>query len=429
MVRIDKATRDDWSEPKEVSMNHGPATKMPDSNDESVWIADMLKRKKKQTDREIADFKAEKERDYIAFEQRLRAGDREIGGQGAIRPSLDARDIDKRREEPPDYGEQQESDMANEEFSRAPEKEPATPSNPDSFTPPIVHEREVEFQGLFTPSYLPLLDSSPDNLRRASSKTPLTISIKPNQLTTLARGSTLTLSSSATLPTSIISSSSSPPNARRISVSLPKEGSLNIRRSTSRSDTSIASLRSSLRDPKQPRSPKHVLFSIDNVVVSPSTSPVAQRSSSAPQAQTQRVDNISKGLDKIIIGKSKESYKVEGEWDDRVYSTNPQTTVAKPVSSKGKELAGGLSFQAFDAMNATSLVGGDDFERVGYDDDLFSFDEDMDLGAPGHTEKKNDDIESDDEDSVDKEVTTSSSPHAGSLPIEIKWPARPDPRN
>lgn len=450
---MDKATRDDWPEPKGVSMNHGSTTKMPNFNAERIWIAEMLKRKRKQIDREVADFKAEKEKDYIAFEQRLRAGGRDIDSQGAIRPSLDARDVDKRREEPPDYGEKQGSDMGfkqetfppversdlssatnpldqhprlTEFSSRALEKGSATSFKPDAFTPPTFHEREVEFQGLFTPSYLPLLEGSTDHQNNVPSKPPLTISIEPNQLTTLARDTTSALSSSATLST-FVDSSSSPPIARHFSASLPKEGSLNIRRCSSRSDTSIASLRSSLRDPKQPRSPKRVLFSIDNVVVSPSTSPIAQRSSSVPQAQPKGLDNAPQGSERAVEGKSKEAYNVE-RWDDRGFSAYPQIADAKPASRTGKQYAGGLSYRPLETLNAAPMVGGDDIERVGYDDDLFSFDEDMDLGEPGHSEVKGGDIGSDDEDLGDKEVLTSSSPHAGSLPIEIKWPARPDPR-
>lgn len=429
-------------------MNHGSTTKMPNSNAERIWIAEMLKRKRKQIDREVADFKAEKEKDYIAFEQRLRAGGREIDSQKAIRPSLDARDVDKRREEPPDYGEKQGSDMGlkqetllpgersdlssathprlTEFSSRALEKGSAASFKPDSFTPPTFHEREVEFQGLFTPSYLPLLDGSTDHQNNVSRKPSLTISIEPNQLTALARDTTSAHSSSATLSTSV-DNSSSPPTARHFSASLPGEGSLNIRRCSSRSDTSIASLRSSLRDPKQPRSPKRVLFSIDNVVVSPSTSPIAQRSSSAPQAQPKGLDNAPQGSERAVVGKSKEAYNAE-RWDDRGFSAYPQIADAKPASRTGKQYAGALPYRLLETRNAAPLVGGDDIERVGYDDDLFSFDEDMDLGEPGHSEVKGGDIGSDDEDSGDKETMTSSSPHAGSLPIEIKWPARPDPR-
>ena len=439
---MDKATPDDWPEPKGVNINHGSATKMPCSNADSVWISDMLRRKRKQTDREIADFKAQKEKDYIAFEQRLRVGDR---------PSEDARVDDKRPEEPPNDGGEQGSSMAfNEEIfppigrpdlasatnpldqhprttefsSRTPENGSAAPSKPDSFTPPPFHEREVEFQGLFTPSYLPLLDSSTDQSKHLSSKIPLTISIKPDHLTALARDSTSTLSSSATLPTSVISSSSSPPNGRRFSASLPRERSLNIRRSSSRSDTSIASLRSSLRDPKQPRSPKRVLFSIDNVVVSPSTSPIAHRSSPAPQVRAKGLDSVPQGSERAAIGKRKEGYN-DDPWSDRGFSAYLHNA---GDSRRSKEHTTRPTYRGLEAMSVAPLASGDDFERVGYDDDLFSFDEDMDLGEPGHLEDKRGDIGSDDEDEGDKDVMTSSSPHAGSLPIEIKWPAKPDPR-
>lgn len=68
----------------------------------------------------------------------------------------------------------------------------------------------------------------------------------------------------------------------------------------------------------------------------------------------------------------------------------------------------------------------DDFESVTYEDDLFTFDEDVRLRVPDDTEKGGNDFESEDEDGGKAKAITSSSPHAGSLPIEIKWPVRRD---
>jgi len=68
-----------------------------------------------------------------------------------------------------------------------------------------------------------------------------------------------------------------------------------------------------------------------------------------------------------------------------------------------------------------------DFEDMGPDEDvLFSFDEDSNHNGE-HANFDDDDIDEGPDLDDDTEPTTTS-PHSGSLPIEIKWPARKDPR-
>lgn len=76
--------------------------------------------------------------------------------------------------------------------------------------------------------------------------------------------------------------------------------------------------------------------------------------------------------------------------------------------------------------------GGDEFVSVGLDDDMFTFDEDLDLDLDldefKSIEEKREGLVSSEEDDErgggkDHDPAAASSPHAGSLPIEIKWPA------
>lgn len=453
-------------------MNPDGTPKVPSADTEGVWIRAILERKRKQTDREIREFTAEKEKDYIAFERRLRAG-----GQYDRPVSFSPKDVANSSKRPHEDRETQglpglkekgdgytieglaslshanglHRSPGTSEFSREVEmgsdgyrdndQQVELKDGGRSMLEKVVdlRNREVEFQGLFTPSYLPLLDSSTHGQEITSRKPPLTISVKPDMLTTPMHDSKPVLSSSATLATSTIGSMS-PPATRQFSASVPKEGSLEHRRSSSRSDTSSASLRSSLRDPKQPRSPKRVLFSIDDVVVAPSTSPAFRRTKSSRKLRSFVVSNVSQGFENTAAGTHRDD-TYSREQGIRTYfdplNNNNNPPQIGPV--EGREYTSGPSHTSLDIITSSSPpTTGDDFERVNYDDDLFTFDEDMGLGELEHADggKAGDagvGFGSDDEDdevSGGKAavVEPSSSPHAGSLPIEIRWPAKPDPR-
>ncbi|MCJ1310554.1 hypothetical protein MMC25_004219 [Agyrium rufum] len=167
----------------------------------------------------------------------------------------------------------------------------------------MLRNRKDEFHGVFTPAYLPLLEDpnikssrsssnasspAPSN-RRASSPLPAGHKHRSRRL-----AETAPLSSSATLLPTVSSYTPlySPNDAsEQMSFSAPRPSLDNDRRSSSRSDISFTSLRSSLRQPKSPKSPKHVLFSIDNIVMSPSTSPVAERKERPTTGKTQENKN------------------------------------------------------------------------------------------------------------------------------------------
>ena len=368
-------------------------------------------------DREIADFKAEKEKDYIAFEQKLRAEGPDNYSQQESLTLSEGKDVEKRRQ---DLHEQHRWNQGKESDARKPS---------GSLGGPLFHEREVEFQGLFTPSYLPLLDSAANRKKNEAHKPSLTLSIKPNVLAEHIPDSTPTLSSATPVSASTTSSSASLHTPGHTESRVPREISLSHRRSSSRSDTSITSLRSSLRNPTQPHSPKRVLFSIDNVVVSPSTSPLAQRSSSAPQAKPPVFENP-QGSAKVAASKNRESYygvSARNRADPYSQSTNPSRIPSFHLA-EGSSLKYAPTYRPRDHARSSALAGGDDFEGVGSGDDLFAFDEDMDLGELEHTPKDVGNMGSDEEEDDIKDTNPSSSPHAGSLPIEIRWPQNHRPR-
>lgn len=136
----------------------------------------------------------------------------------------------------------------------------------------FTHQRELEFQGLFTPHFLPLLDSSdhsaePTNLETHSvpqkpESIKSLVNAPPDRLThTVPQITPLTYRTS-TKPQRLSTSTTNPP---RLSSSTP----------TRSPPSSSATLHSSLRSPtsKKPRSPKRVHFQIDNVAVPPSSTP------------------------------------------------------------------------------------------------------------------------------------------------------------
>lgn len=82
--------------------------------------------------------------------------------------------------------------------------------------------------------------------------------------------------------------------------------------------------------------------------------------------------------------------------------------------------------------STSSSMGGNGFEhaRGDEDDDLFAFDEDIRYRdkEPQHDDDNGAEEIKDEELENGNEELPTSSPHAGSLPIEIKWPGRKDPR-
>lgn len=412
-------------------------------------IVDALDRKRRDIAREIAEFRTLKEKEFIAFEQQLRAAERKFVNrdypqqQNAEPEQKDVESLEKVRDLDQGQdsiavvgtgldtrGERHLTDKSN----RLPQPndlpngivlsgtEPA--KWPPSVGPAESHEREDEFHGVFTPSYLPLLDGSTQKQKDWPGKPALKISIVPRGRRSSLRNSA-TGSSSASFPPSTMSASNSPPTTRHFSTSAPRQQASHPVRRSSSSDASAVRLRSSLRNPSQPRSPKRVLFSIDNLVVSPSTSPETQKkSTTASKGRVSGVDHVPRGFERVVAGKSKET-QPRGSWEGSPAATAAamnRTTMSTANRTPITYPAG--PYQSSSVMTKPrGRNRGDEFVSIGLEDDMFTFDEDLDLDELPSDEKPEGSAGSeDDEEGSSKDEPIANSPHAGSLPIEIKWP-------
>lgn len=408
---------------------------------------DVLERKRKELEQEIADFRSRKEDEYRAFERHyfhgssdsitsLDSGDgtrleksrsltrqKESGQQSSFGLDSTGRCSceDSQRPQEEGYLERQASE-ADPESTGSLSLRATQDSQPGSLNMAQLHERELEFQGLFTPSFLPLLDGNGrdhfvETQKQIHTETGSALASLSNRkdIDGSSARSKSNLSSSASFPIARHSSSLSPPPVRPLPASVPRQPP-HQRRSSSRSDTSIACLRSSLRDPKQPRSPKRVLFSIGDKVVSPSTSPLMQRakaeSSTIESAPPTRHDESG-------------AIKTQGaKWDMFPWSKERSNVVPTGTAYVGfgdtmsKPLSNGLSTKS-------PFLGGEEFECIEDDDDVFAFDEDVNTERlKGEKEDVAEATLGSDEDEDGNESLPAGSPHAGSLPIEIKWPSR-----
>ncbi|KAI9815445.1 MAG: hypothetical protein M1827_002579 [Pycnora praestabilis] len=259
------------------------------SHHDTQYIMEAMEKKRKQLDMEIAKYKAEKEEEYRSFERDLRSRGRKPGKEnddgGGYKevnsaaleqmPKLKAPEPPTRPdtesgkgtqpvliEQPDHLGDQQEEE----------ENEASETGASGHRTPP--HERELEFRGLFTPSFLPLLDSGDHGSTTGTISAPL---LSP-EITNVHRASTVTRDSLKRTASEPVSATS-PSIVSLLTVSLPtRSPSSSPHRqgpptSFLRNHSATASLPSSIRGHSQrPRSPKHVLFKLDDLVVRPAAS-------------------------------------------------------------------------------------------------------------------------------------------------------------
>ncbi|MCJ1405005.1 hypothetical protein MMC11_008231 [Xylographa trunciseda] len=365
-----------------------PSSVLPE--DQHVLVA--LREKKELLNREVAEFKALKDEEYRRFELSIQAVGRiyesehqetENGTHSSLQPhppeDLQSSGMGSRRRSDEKFpaGSMQErlrteneaeikrTDISNEALDQNGAIPPASE--------PLSHEREIEFRGLFTPTYMPLLD----NARQSNGKN----GVKPHSppLHSLAdlrsgrRELSAALSSSATLPATTYNPLHSPTTASKLSNSAPRPRLLDQRRSSSKSDISITSLRSSLRQPKSPRSPKHVLFAIDNTVLSPSTSPVVYRTVQHPPLPFSGLVDMPKSATKPAT--------VRAHTNGTTQSNGDNSTILDPAGKPNMSLSSSLTrsyHQLLEPTESTPENDLEDFEDVGQDDVLFSFDEDID---------------------------------------------------
>ncbi len=291
------------------------------------------------------------------------------------------------------------------------------------------HEHERELYGVFTPNYLPLLDSRiNEGDRRSSSELLEAPNLEKKDSSTPKRSTAAMLSSSAEYHNQPMISPPPPP-ARPLSASVPQDESLDHRRSSSGSGDSMGNRRSSLRNPKEPRSPKRVLFSINDTVVSPSTSPVAQRSNSITPSKTIRSEGGFQKNDSFEVVKGKQGKPSPVDKSATARASLLGTSFSGPSSGRSSDISPfRWAYESENRSKTSPLVGGDDFEHVDRDDDLFAFDEDLDAANSRKVKEDRQGPNSAEEEAVEdvesQETLVGSSPHAGSLPIEIKWPGR-----
>ncbi|KAL8963965.1 MAG: hypothetical protein Q9183_004809 [Haloplaca sp. 2 TL-2023] len=428
----------------------------PLSSAEEAQLAEALELRRKLIDREIAEFTAEKENEFRKFEKRLRSDKRDSERQKILQCEREVDKANQKRRRPGDQLPTHASSQSNRgrkkedgghgsrsdgvRFSEAEE----IPSSLDTGQPNqdevdskkegisqrqgSLHEREAEFEGLFTPDYLPLLKGQDRNIQQGSAEVNLPGRRPPSKSKQPALQSQPSPVSRSTSTTSATPGHLSPNDPRKMSMA--------ERRSSSRSDISASSLRSSLRDPKSVRSPKRVLFSIDNAVVSPSTSPVMQRKSNVTRnkAETQdQEDAVPQSV--AAMSTHNQTDHTSPVWQRQPNSKSGRTAVSNTPTAMNN-VNGGSKLQHPAALigSTSPSMGGDDFEHIRReeDEDLFGFD-DGEISS-SYRDKDPADEEEMDEEIGDEELQESrdglpaNSPHAGSLPIEIKWPGRRDPR-
>ena len=268
----------------------------PPSQDASSQdrLTGALKSKRKSLDQEIDDFKARKDEEFRQYEEELsnevRAesaqqvsdGTASRGTRMIVKKASDTRLKCSRPESNRPSAAEAIGSHRRDDLSNFNSYQPATPPLTSASTKApsqLDGERELELRSLFTPSYLPLFESraGPNNHARTSTSTddpnPSTASTSiPASCEQSHQHSTNPLSSTlTTLPSTVYDPTSTPQSDRA-----PRPQLAERRASSSPSG---GNLRSSLRSPERPpRERKHVLFSIDNKVMSPSSSPLAQRS-------------------------------------------------------------------------------------------------------------------------------------------------------
>ena len=395
-------------------------------------IDEALGRKKKQLESEIADFKADKEQEYKRYEMvvRERLEARSNGQDAGQEDSSDEHKHDADDSKPKVKGakaaKKQEvhrvSDSANKQSDTPSSPGPSTTSSSDSKT--LREDREKELRGIFTPSFLPLLEDSSKSSHRSHRK-PSPISGSHHR----SRHSLPSpLSFSLTLPATTYDPLNSPSEPEATQPSSAPRPSILDRRSSSKSDTSPgASLRSSLRQPKSPeqlpRERKHVLFSIDNVVMSPSSSPIAHRS------KTTSPDSESHGTSDDSIGKARKL---------KLDKSEPQldfTPVPIKLPLAGSPTSPSLIKSYHTLIEPIVTTPPEELEQADLmptraeDDPLFAFDEET--APPLANDEDFEDISEPDVESEDIDAAAAGIgpvvdvPPVGSLPIEIKYPSRP----
>ena len=385
-------------------------------------IKEALSRKRNSLDQEIEQFKALKESEFKAYEEELKTQTEENqsthtppkeNGTGPIvergfKPN-GIKSPSTTNESTKPFGEQRSSvnnTALSQQLSHAEQDHTKSSILSSTEQGSEKGEPKMELRSLF-PSFLPLLEN-PSNQQITS---PSTYSHR-RSLSALSNFS----SSLTTLPSttcgghSPVQSSSAP------------RPSISMRRSSS--SPTGGSLRSSLRQPKSPeqgpRETKHVLFSIDNEVMSPSSSPVLRRGEPGRKGKKKSIVATSARKGASLANPRSQ----EPSEDDQI----PNISIAQPRTASPAPHA--RSYQDLIEPTLTSPPATLEAEDFGTEssDPLFDFEDEEAKDAVAPTEDDEGDLRQKRRGKTrDREGDSEGlavSPHAGSLPIEIRWPVR-----
>jgi hypothetical protein len=223
-----------------------------------------------------------------------------------LRPELEAADSQPQPQQPPPPPDRPQP---------ATFQQPATPeASPRIDAPNGSHDRETDLQGLFTPSYLPLLDSAPPYNRPAvPATTPTTTSIQatdpfpllPAMDTPPADNSTatengVTMDSLATQENSAApAGGQAPSEANRLVRTATEESTSSAASDKSDSKVMRSAMRRSSSISKPPQSPRRVRFEFMGAEVLPTSSP-QQVEFIAPNPMSPAVEDEPIASDKLL---------------------------------------------------------------------------------------------------------------------------------
>ncbi|KAG8531417.1 uncharacterized protein KY384_003046 [Bacidia gigantensis] len=404
-----------------------------------------LDAKRKQLDQAIEDFKEQKEREYQKYERQLRQqaqndhdsekGSKErLGHSGAHPLSTPEQQSRHRRQSSSDRRSARKGLSARQALDQA-----FRQSN-DSVDIAKGDQYSREWEGVFTPEYLALIDG--DGRQQPGSSQNTERPDRPPEQSTLKASSFENIH-----PPLLPSFITTPIEDQAVSSSAPTQSPVKThhRSDSANSNISISSLRSSMKDPKMPKSPKRVLFSIADGVVSPSTSPAHSRKLSSGGDDT--IETPGSVGSVLALGKrtgrdkkKKNRRKERGDSDRGRRSQDEVEDIGLGLNEERgfTNFGGGLTKSIATLQTKQTPVNGsiaaqasssEDYEKIekAEDDDLFAFDEDLTSSPSSRSAPEQvltHDFSDDENDSHTKDPLTGTSPHAGSLPIEIKWPGR-----
>ena len=393
-----------------------------------------LARKRKALDHEIEKFMKLKDAEYRRFERELRNqcnGHAQERDEAATAGAARGRNATQSRQ---GASAQQASDLKKDiqsplstatlptvsrNTAETQRKSTPTPANDTTQLSSRKYE-ELELRALFTPSFLPLLEgpanqSARGHRRMLSTDTGLRarrMSLDTETESHKLSASLTNISSGAKLESASFDGQTRPAFGDRRSSSSPT--GTNLRKSSMRQPAS----------PDQtPKERKHVLFSIDNVVISPSSSPVSTRTKGVGDVQASRKAPIPfSGLKDWPSQAQNNGHEPQ----PMNHSAAGSNGVPVPVPMKAAPASPTTPFSRSykDLVEPTVMppLKASDKEDLGIvEDPLFSADESL---PPEVDEDWDMSSKEEDRSDEDKKFNIAASPGASSVPIEIKWPGR-----